>query len=648
MHNLNLVSYHKLVSELSKCAEAYYIHDAPVISDSEWDEKYKEIEEFEINYPGLKVTDSPTNYVGGSVSASVLPKVKRVVPMLSLDNTYSPDEITKWLKKFPSTATFVVAPKYDGLAVDISYVDGRLVQASTRGDGLIGEDVTVSARYVQGLPIDLEKKVTVNLRGEIYMSDEDFSTVSDEYIDPRNAAAGILRRLKPSEETKLLSFKPYGLLKEGEKNAVISATKLKDIKKLGVDVNGVVVKPSEVVSSLLSINVVYRKLGIPIDGGVVTVSDEATQEEFGYVNKAPRFSIAYKYETIKYFTKLLGVKLQTGRTGKITPVGILAPVKVGNVTVEKASFCNGPYMERLGAMIGDDVIIHRAGEVIPQVIGLYAKGKGECTPIPRITNCPSCDSKVSTRFNLDGTETVDVFCNNKECPAVLLRSLESHVSRTGANITGMGPSVIEKLVRAKYVNDIADIYNLTKEQLVLCGLGKKIANKVWGAIASAMEETPAANVICSLGIPDIGLSVSKDLVRVHKGVWDKDTLIEMLKTVGTDNMVQNVIDHKGPIDDVLGLFHTTSTASNIVNGVFNNIFKDRSVGITGSFGDIKRDHIVGLIEDCGGRFVSVGKKTDYVIVGDKAGQAKLDAISKYGIPTMSLEEVEKVWDEAVN
>lgn len=647
---LTIKEYRTLVNEMAKHAVAYYVEDKPSITDQEYDKKYKLLEAFEAKHPGEILADSPTQYVAPALPENGLKKVTRRVPMLSLDNSYTLEDVNEFLIKLDDPVDFVVSPKYDGLAIDLSYEQGLLADATTRGDGLIGESVIHNVRDIMDIPKYLQYADTVFVRGEVFLSSVNWEKIAEEgYTDPRNAAAGILRSFRKSSKAHLLSFRAYGVLHEFDDNPAISHDKINFLYEndFPCDFNLCETREDAIVA-IEAMRPYALSSGIPIDGAVVVVGDERTQDKLGFTNKHPRFALAYKYETVKYHTTLLDVVLQTGRTGKVTPVAVLKPVKVGNVMVDHANLCNQDQIDRLGIEIGDEIIIHRAGEVIPQIIGLHEKGK-DSTPIPRITHCPSCREKVYTRLNMDGTRSVDLYCENKACPSVFLRTLEAHVSRKCANIMGFGESLIKDLVETGKVKSVEDIYYLTVQDFKEVGLSDHMARKKWGAIASAMESTPAVGVLCSLGIPELGNSASKALLKGHKGSIDKSVLMNMAVSKGMETIADNIKTFDGPIDEILCQFASTDRPTDTLDDVATNHvgnlnedevkkFVGKRIGITGSF-PIKRDTITARIADLMANVVNIGKKTDLVLVGENPGTSKVNRIESNGIKVITLKDL---------
>ena len=646
----------------------YFVLDNPEISDFDFDKLVEQLKKLEAEHPELITPDSPTQRVGGKPREGVV-KVAHSSPMLSLDNTYSEDELRAWERRVHELSgrkdvDYVCELKLDGMSLALVYEDGRLVRGVTRGDGMVGEDVTLNVRTVRTIPLFIEKarlqKAGIppdfEVRGELLMPLAAFKKMNEEreakglslFANPRNATAGTVRQLDASiTAQRRLDYFPYMLLRNGRTYFDRHWETLEALDAAGFKVNQsrkLVRNMEDVWAFIQEWEGKREKLPYEIDGIVVKVDRTGLQNELGFTGKAPRWAIAYKYAARAGITQIEGIRVQVGRTGKLTPVAELKPVAIGGTTVRNATLHNMDEIERLGVKIGDWVQVERGGDVIPKVAKViddkdHPRGH-QSFHMPE--HCPVCGTKV---VKTEGE--VDYRCVNANCPAKLMGTILHFASRSVMNIDGMGEALVNQLMERGLVKNVADIYDLTKKDLLgLERFADKSAQNVLDEIAKS-KTAPLERVIYGLGIRMVGERTAQFLAE-HFGSMD-DLMSASLERLEDVNEV-------GPrIAESIREFFDEPRNRELVKRLrdaglmFAGKKRERGTKLsgktfvlTGTLAKYSRDEAKKLIEDAGGRVSgSVSKKTDYVVAGSDAG-SKLDKAKELGVPVIEEAEMEKL------
>jgi DNA ligase (NAD+) len=646
----------------------YHVVDRPEISDFEFDKLMQQLQQLEAEHPNLITPDSPTQRVGGKPREGFV-KVRHSSPMLSLDNTYSEEELRAWERRVHEltgvkNVDYVCELKLDGMSLSLGYDDGQLVRGVTRGDGTTGEDVTLNVRTVRSVPLSVTKEklkkagipAYFEVRGELLMPTGAFKKLNEErernglptFANPRNFTAGTVRQLDPNiTAQRPLDFFAYMLLQNGHTHFDHHSKTLDALEAAGFKVNPhrkLVHSMNEVWDFIQQWEAKRDSLPYEIDGIVVKVDRTPLQDELGFTGKAPRWAIAYKYAARGGITKLEGVRWQVGRTGKLTPVAELSPVPIGGTTVRNATLHNVDEIERLGVKIGDFVQVERGGDVIPKVAKViedkdHPRGT-EAIEIPE--KCPVCGTKV---VRTEGE--VDYRCVNANCPAKLLGTILHFASRGVMNIDGMGESLVNQLIDRGLVKNVADIYDLTKKNLLsLERFADKSAQNILDEIDNS-KKLPLERVIYGLGIRFVGERTAQFLAE-HFGSMDAlaNAAVEQLEEV----------DEVGPrIAESIAEFFGNPANRKLVERLgkaglaFKGKEKERGTKLagktfvlTGTLERFTRDEAKKLIEDAGGKVTgSVSKKTDYVVAGSDAG-SKLDKAKELGVAVIDEKEMEEL------
>ena len=639
-------SYLKEVKELNHHAHLYYTLDTPEISDNEYDLRYKSLIEFESANPLQVDPLSPTQRVGHAVSGK-FPPFQHHSKLPSLGNVFSREELEAFVERVQKgldgvMPRFTVEPKIDGLAVAIHYKEGRLEVAATRGDGLTGETVTPNVKTIRSLPLILNESVSLEVRGEIFMRKSTFSELEETFANPRNAAAGSIRQQDPqvASDRKLDIFLYQGVgVSIGTHSQTVS-----HLDSLGLPVNPNVPlcnSVDDIESAVDAIRQQKDDFDWEIDGAVIKVDDESYQDQLGFTIKAPRWATAYKFPTEQVVTRLLDIDVQVGRTGVLTPVAKLEPVRVTGVTVSNATLHNMDEIERKGVKIGDDVVVQRAGEVIPEVVRVqktYPDSRSFEMPL----NCPVCEHEV---FHEEGD--VAYRCLNPLCAARLKGNLEHFVARKAMDIDGMGKQLIDQLVDSGELKTLSDIYYLTFEQLeALERMGEKSAQNVLEAI-EVSKTRPLARFVFALGIPFVGQRTAELLVE-HFGsleallVASFDELLDV-DEVG-DVIAQSCVDtfQSFAFQHELKRFYDVGVKPEFKESVVASTkFDGQTFLVTGTLSSYSRTDAQALIKENGGRVVSsVSKKLNILVVGDKPGSKveKAEALNAAGAEIQILDE----------
>jgi DNA ligase (NAD+) len=646
----------------------YYVLDNPEISDGDFDKLMQQLKDLEAEHPSLVTPDSPSQRVGGKPREGFV-KVQHSSPMLSLDNTYNEEELRDWERRVHelsgrSDVDYVCELKLDGMSLALVYEDGTLVRGVTRGDGSVGEDVTLNIRTVRSIPLSIPKDslkkagipVNFEVRGELLMPTASFKKVNEErerqglptFANPRNFTAGTVRQLDASVTAgRRMDYFPYILLENGRTYFDRHSKTLAALDDAGFKVNPnrkLVHSMDEVWAFIQPWEAKRDSLPYEIDGIVVKVDRTAFQDELGFTGKAPRWAIAYKYAARAGITKLEDIRVQVGRTGKLTPVAMLAPVLIGGTTVRNATLHNMDEIGRLGVKIGDWVQVERGGDVIPKVSKViddkdHPRGTKEFE-MPE--KCPVCGTKV---VRTEGE--VDYRCVNANCPAKLLGTILHFASRGVMNIDGMGESLVTQLIEKGLVKNVADIYDLTKKDLLsLERFADKSAQNILDEIENS-KKLPLERVIYGLGIRMVGERTAQFLAE-HFGS------MEALEQAGVEEL-QNVNEVGPRIAESIVEFFSIAANRKLVERLreagltLKGKKKERGTQLagktfvlTGTLTKYTRDEAKKMIEDAGGRVSgSVSKKTDYVVAGAEAG-SKLDKAKELGVAVIDEKEMEKL------
>ena len=654
----------KLRQDLRRYEYEYHVLDNPTIPDAEYDRLFHQLKALEAEHPELITADSPTQRVGAK-PLSGFAQIRHEIPMLSLDNAFSDEEFYAFVKRIedrlirlPEPLTFCCEPKLDGLAVSILYVNGVLTQAATRGDGTTGEDITANIRTIRNIPLQLlmdNPPARLEVRGEVFMPHEGFERLNQQalekdektFANPRNAAAGSLRQLDPKITSKRpLVLNAYGIgIAEGVDLPNTHYDRLQWLKSIGIPVNPEIRLcngTDEVLDFYRDIQNKRSSLGYDIDGTVLKINDIALQEKLGFISKAPRWAIAYKFPAQEELTRLNDVEFQVGRTGAITPVAKLEPVFVAGVTVSNATLHNGDEIERLDIAIGDTVVIRRAGDVIPQIIGvLHDRRPADARPIVFPETCPVCDSAI---VRIEG-EAVARCTGGLFCAAQRKEALKHFVSRKAMDIDGVGGRLIEQLVDRELIHTPADLFKLDLTTLTrLERMGAKSAENALASLEKA-KNTTLARFIFALGIREVGEATALNLANHFK-------TLEALQNADLEALQQVPDVGEVVANRILAFWHEPHNVA-VVNDliaqgvhwetvetkeVTENRFKGKTVVLTGTLTQMGRNEAKALLQDMGAKVSgSVSAKTDFVIAGDAAG-SKLTKAQELGVTVLTEEE----------
>ena len=635
----------ELVALLNRYASEYYTSDNPSVSDSEYDRLYRELVELETAYPDQVLADSPTHRVGGKVLDG-FEKYSHQYPLYSLQDAFSREELEAFdarVRKEVAHPTYICELKIDGLSISLTYEKGILLAGATRGDGSIGENITENLKRVKDIPLTLPEELDITVRGECYMPRASFDQVNQarqengepEFANPRNAAAGTLRQLDTAVVAKrnLATF----LYQEASPSTRDSQEKvLKHLEQLGFVVNPkriLAENIDEIWNFIQEVGEERENLPYDIDGVVIKVNDLAGQEELGFTVKAPKWAVAYKFPAEEKESQLLSVDWTVGRTGVVTPTANLTPVQLAGTTVSRATLHNVDYIAEKDIRKDDTVIIYKAGDIIPAVLRVVESKRVSEEKLDIPTNCPSCNSDL-----LHFEDEVALRCINPRCPAQIMEGLIHFASRDAMNITGLGPSIVEKLFAANLVKDVADIYRLKEEDfLLLEGVKEKSASKLYQAIQASKEKS-AEKLLFGLGIRHVGSKVSQLLLQHFHSIEnlaqadpEEVASIESLggviakslqtyfATEGSEILIRELteagvnLDYKGQ----------TVVADAALSGL--------TVVLTGKLERLKRSEAKSKLESLGAKVTgSVSKKTNLVVAGVDAG-SKLQKAQELGI-----------------
>ncbi|HAX95525.1 MAG TPA: DNA ligase (NAD(+)) LigA [Prolixibacteraceae bacterium] len=656
-----------LQKELSEHNYRYHVLDEPTISDYEYDIKLKRLWELEERHPEAIISSSPTQR-GFGKPLDKFKKVDHPAPILSLANAFDTKDLEDWfqrISKLDSRVTstgFVLEPKIDGLTVVLRYENGVLIQGATRGDGLQGEDVTANIRTIKSVPLRIpvldkgnKPPKTLIVRGEVFIKKDDFIRLNKvlqengekTYQNPRNTASGSLRQLDPGiTRNRPLSLLAYAIVESSEESRKTQWGLLKYLADLGFPTSELAELKDDfpdVINAIDAWNDIRDSIQYEVDGVVVKINDLQIAEDLGFVGKDPRGAIALKFLAREVSTILQEIRVNVGRTGVLTPYAVLKPVEIGGVTVKQATLHNFDYIAEKDIRVGDRVLIKRAGDVIPYVIGpmLSARGSGVGAYSPPSV-CPSCGQAVEHL-----PDEVAWYCVNTSCPAQLVRNIEHFVSRGAMDIVGLGEKIVEILVKEGKIKDIADLYGLKTADLVgMEGFGQKKAENIINSINTSRNQS-LSKLLTGLGIHGIGEVSALELAKFYKGLDRlKDTNLNTLVSIDGvgPNTAQAIIDWFSQTPNIqlieklkqYGVYPTYSQES---TGLTDKLLSGEIFVITGTLPTLSRDQAKELIEDAGGKVTdSVSKNTNFLVVGENAG-SKLEKARSLGIPVLDESEL---------
>ena len=646
----------ELVALLNRYATEYYTSDNPSVSDSEYDRLYRELVELEAAYPDQVLADSPTHRVGGKVLDG-FEKYSHQYPLYSLQDAFSREELEAFdarVRKEVPHPTYICELKIDGLSISLTYEKGILVAGATRGDGSIGENITENLKRVKDIPLTLPEELDITVRGECYMPRASFDQVNQarqengepEFANPRNAAAGTLRQLDTAVVAKrnLATF----LYQEASPSTRDSQEKvLKHLEQLGFVVNPkriLAESMDEIWNFIQEVGQKRENLPYDIDGVVIKVNDLAGQEELGFTVKAPKWAVAYKFPAEEKEAQLLSVDWTVGRTGVVTPTANLTPVQLAGTTVSRATLHNVDYIAEKDIRKDDTVIVYKAGDIIPAVLRVVESKRVSEEKLDIPTNCPSCDSHL-----LHFEDEVALRCINPRCPAQIMEGLIHFASRDAMNITGLGPSIVEKLFAANLVKDVADIYRLKEDDfLLLEGVKEKSASKLYQAI-QASKENSAEKLLFGLGIRHVGSKASQLLLQHFHSIENLaqanpeevasieslgSVIAQSLQTYFATEGSKILLDELKEAGVNLAYKGQTVVADAALSGL--------TVVLTGKLERLTRSEAKSKLESLGAKVTgSVSKKTDLVVAGTDAG-SKLQKAQE-----LSIEVRDEAWLESL-
>ncbi|MCC6499731.1 MAG: NAD-dependent DNA ligase LigA [Anaerolineales bacterium] len=670
----------------------YHVLDAPVISDAEFDKLLNELKRIEAEHPDWITADSPTRRAGAK-PAERFDKVRHPAPILSLANAFGADDARAWLERVTrlddrvEKAKFVVEPKIDGLSVVLHYRDGIFVQGATRGDGEVGEDITQNLRTIRSIPLripvkgqtskvekkpstfDLRPPTNLVVRGEAFMPVKEFEALNRKleeagektYQNPRNTAAGSLRQLDPElTASRPLTILVYQIVhSEGGKVPTSQWEILEYLKALGFPVTDVAKRFDNFDKAIAYTESWEKKrdsLSYETDGMVIKIDDLTLAAELGFVGKDPRGAIAFKFPAREVTTKLLDIRVSVGRTGVLIPNAVLEPVEIGGVIVERATLHNFDYIAEKDIRIGDRVLVKRAGEVIPYVIGPVVDARtGKEKKYKPITTCPSCRQPVE---HIEGE--VAWYCVNAACPAQLVRNVEHFVSRGAMDINGLGTKIVEKLIETGKVKDVADIYTLARADILDAVTKKdrktdkeppgKIAENLLSAIEASRSQ-PLSRLIAALGIHGVGEVMAGDLASTFPDLdaLSKAKADDLLQIEGVGpNTAEGIVDwfsrpfNQKVLKKLKSVGMWPKGGKSKVESRKSNAFEGLTFVVTGTLPTFSRDDAKAFIESHGGKVTdSVSKKTSYLVLGESPG-SKFDKANSLGIKIVGEEELKKL------
>ena len=635
------------IEKLISWAKAYYVYDNPIATDEEYDKLSRLCLAYEQENPQLSHANSPNKRIGGFVLEG-FEKASHLSPMWSQEDVFNTKELEDWIKRAEKVNTdleFYCEPKFDGASLNLIYENGLLKQAITRGDGSVGEDVTNNVRTIHSIPLQIEEKSLLEIRGEIVIKKADFEKINEQraknneqlFANPRNAAAGSLRQLDPNITAKRkLFFNVWGV---GENS--LDFTKISDMMEYIYSLGFAHPPMTSVSNSIQGIEELYHKIiesrnsiEMMLDGMVVKINDIETQSELGFTVKFPRFSCAYKFPAVEKTTKVLNILQQVGRTGVVTPVAVVEPTLIEGSTVEKASLHNYDEIARLDLRINDEVIIIKSGDIIPKITKVFTDRRdGSQIEIQRPTTCPECSSELLDEGTL-------IKCQNLDCPSIVINSIIYFASKNCLNIDGLGNKIVEILVKEKKIYDILDLYSLKYEDLEnLEGFKEKKINNLLNAIEKS-KNSPLNRVINGLGIEHIGEVASKQIclefgLNVINIDYDSLVALDGIGEQMANSFCKFMKVNKEIVEKLIAIINPTVEEKVEVE---ENIFKGKTMVLTGTM-SVSRGDIKNKLEALGAKISSsVSKKTDYVVYGEDAG-SKYDKAIELKVAVLTEDEM---------
>lgn len=654
----------QLREELNQHNYNYYVLDNPTISDYEFDQKLKELQALEQAHPEFYDENSPTVRVGGTITKS-FPTVVHEYRMYSLDNSYSKEDLEEWEQRIIKTLgsdqiNFTCELKYDGASIDLLYENGKLKQATTRGDGIQGDDITANVRTIRSVPLQLKGDYPERfyIRGEIVMPKKAFENLNkermlageDPFMNPRNTASGSLKLQDTSEVAKRgLDCLLYFLV--GNIDVKSQFEGLEKAREWGFKVPSISKLCHSTVEVMDFINEWDTKrhtLPYETDGVVVKVDSIAQQEELGYTSKSPRWAMAYKFKAEQVDTVLENISYQVGRTGAITPVANLKPVLLAGTIVKRASLHNADQIEKLDIRIGDSVYVEKGGEIIPKIVGVNLdKREADSKPIHYATHCPECGTEL-----VRNEGEAQHYCpNNYSCPPQITGKIQHFISRKAMDIEGLGEETVEQLFRAGVIHTYADLYEVTIEKLLpLERMAQKSAENMLKGIQQS-KEVPFERVLFALGIRYVGETVAKKLARHYKNIeaLENATIEQLVEVDEIGNQIASSVvnffadDYNRKLIDRLKSYGLQFALSEESTEGQTDTLKGLTFVVSGVFHLYSRDELKALIEQHGGKVgSSISSKTNYVIVGDNMGPSKKEKAEKLGVKMISEEEFQSL------
>jgi len=652
---MNKQQYEKNIELLNKYSHYYYVLDEPIATDEEYDTLYKKVVAFEKEFPDEVLKNSPTQRVGDVVSDGFV-KQKHPSRMWSLEDIFNEEDLQKWLiktYKLDEHISFYCEPKYDGASLNLVYEDGILLYGITRGDGEVGELITQNVKTIKSVPLMIEHKGFIEIRGEVVIFKDEFEKINEQrlkdgenlFANPRNAAAGSLRQLDSSiTASRNLVFLPYGI-GQNELSMKLLSEKMEYIYKLGFKrpPQSALCKGFEEIQKIYEVMKQERdSYSMMLDGMVIKVNEIASQIDMGYTVKVPRWAVAYKFPAVEKVTKVKDIVLQVGRTGAVTPVAVVEPTDIDGVVVERATLHNFDEVKRKDICIGDSVIILRSGDVIPKIVKVLTDRRdGTQKVVKKPTHCPVCGSELLQ-------EDVLIKCQNLECEARVVNSIIYFASKPCLNIDGLGVKIVEQLFNASLVKSVVDLFSLDMEKLLaLEGFKEKKATNLLKAIKNT-KSCELWRFINSLGIEHIGEVASKMIANQFGFSYIDVTKEQIVKIDGIgEEMAESFLEFmRVNRETVLKLQELISpTQPEKKEEVKDNVFKSKTVVLTGTMSQ-SRGVIKEILENLGAKVgSSVSKKTDFLIYGEDAG-SKYDKALKLGVKTLNEEEMREYLDEA--
>ena len=643
----------QLRDELNQHNYNYYVLDTPTISDYEFDQKLKELQALEQAHPEFYDENSPTVRVGGSITKN-FPTIVHEYRMYSLDNSYSKEDIEEWEQRIIKTLgtddiSFTCELKYDGASIDLLYEDGKLKQATTRGDGIQGDDITANVRTIGSVPLQLRGDYPQRfyIRGEIVMPKKAFERLNQErvaagedpFMNPRNTASGSLKLQDTAEVAKRgLDCLLYFLV--GDTGIATQFESLEKAREWGFKVpnySRLCHSTQEVMDFIHEWDTKRHTLPYETDGVVIKVNNVAQQQELGYTSKSPRWAMAYKYKAEQVDTQLESISYQVGRTGAITPVANLKPVLLAGTIVKRASLHNADQIEKLDIHIGDWVYVEKGGEIIPKIVGVNLdKREPDAVPVSYITHCPECDTEL-----VRNEGEAQHYCpNTYHCPPQITGKIQHFISRKAMDIEGLGEETVELLFRSGVIENYADLYEITVEKLLpLERMAKKSAENIVKGIEKS-KEVPFERVLFALGIRYVGETVAKKLARHYKNITAlENTTVEQLVEVDEigNQIATSVVnffqeEYNKELINRLKEYGLQFELSAEATAGQTDTLKGKTFVVSGVFSLYSRDELKALIEQHGGKVgSSISSKTDYVIAGDKMGPSKREKAESLGV-----------------